>query len=719
MRGLNYGAALLVLLLVAPGTLPLVEEPPPDCPECVVRAVLLHDNTQNGRLVQTGIVLHPGDDPVEVAREACTATESKQVDCVGAVMAEIASRDYMARFHSAASGPTRVSPTSMSRHEKLTIVKRLRAFERPRRLLVIGAGPEAAFWHEMNGRSEGGFTCFIERALPPRDPQQFATTPATPNVAADMDMLKAERSMAGVPFIKVAYDVESALAPGREWSPLDHAEMSREIPSNFSILPWDVVVLYDICREESAPDGHQRCVQTYFEYAAERTIDDGYFFVQASTATAAEGGEKEVDERRATEKFAGRFEVNAHIGSQVPLRYFTSLERAPPRPLQSASRAATAALTSCIEEEYHRSWAAAAGRGSLDEPLPSLRHRAVAALTARGYSRVVGVLFCCRKRYTSVLLGYLQRNLRIHGGLLDHIVLFQYGTINDDASFPSWLATQPGFVARTECGVNTTFGCAYATLGHVDPNALFVKLDDDLLFLSDGAIEALVLTRCGVDGPAFVHGNGVNHLHTPFFHALAARDATRQHCTADASGTNGGGGGGSGACVADNTVRIGSGNWTFYGRDWQRPAKAQEQHSVFLARMTRHLPAAPRDAERPYLFGDVELSRCRCAAPQPGTGVCSAKGHFRTSINLVCFAWSDVADHLDLLQLNDEIAMTVYIPERGGHRSFVSGRALYVHAAFTPQRESDQWIGQLDEPRVLEGYAAVAAAYLSVPPPTG
>ena len=120
------------------------EEPLPDCQECVVRPVLLHDNTQNGRLVQTGIVLHPGDDPAAVAREACAATESQQADCVGAVVAEIASRDYMARFHAAASGPTRVSPTAMSRHEKLTIVKRLRAFERPRRLLVIGAGPEAA-----------------------------------------------------------------------------------------------------------------------------------------------------------------------------------------------------------------------------------------------------------------------------------------------------------------------------------------------------------------------------------------------------------------------------------------------------------------------------------------------------------------------------------------------------------------------------------------------
>ena len=41
-------------------------------------------------------------------------------------------------------------------------------------------------------------------------------------------------------------------------------------------------------------------------------------------------------------------------------------------------------------------------------------------------------------------------------------------------------------------------------------------------------------------------------------------------------------------------------------------------------------------------------------------------GFYRTSINLVAFAWTDVAPHLDLLQLNDEIAMTVHIPRRTG-----------------------------------------------------
>ena len=45
------------------------------------------------------------------------------------------------------------------------------------------------------------------------------------------------------------------------------------------------------------------------------------------------------------------------------------------------------------------------------------------------------------------------------------------------------LSTALGFVERTECGTNTTFGCAYGQLGEIDPFALFVKFVVDLFFL--------------------------------------------------------------------------------------------------------------------------------------------------------------------------------------------------------------------------------------------
>ena len=100
--------------------------------------ILLHDNT-NGKLTQTSFVAHPGDDPYEIAREVCVAIASATMeDCIQGVLVSLEEKDYMKRFQTVVSPSLRTSKTSMSRHEKLTILKRLRTFEKPRRLLVIG-----------------------------------------------------------------------------------------------------------------------------------------------------------------------------------------------------------------------------------------------------------------------------------------------------------------------------------------------------------------------------------------------------------------------------------------------------------------------------------------------------------------------------------------------------------------------------------------------------
>ena len=87
--------------------------------------------------------------------------------------------------------------------------------------------------------------------------------------------------------------------------------------------------------------------------------------------------------------------------------------------------------------------------------LPSPNQPFLALVQQQGYTRVIGVLFCCRKRYTSILQGYMQRNLRREGGLLDHIMLYNYGTMNDDPYYPAWLATQPGI--NHSVSLNTTY----------------------------------------------------------------------------------------------------------------------------------------------------------------------------------------------------------------------------------------------------------------------
>ena len=129
---------LIVLSLLLCLGVRISSSPSVDCPECVNIPILLHDIT-NGQLIQTSFVAHPGDDPYEIAREVCAAIASATMeDCIQGVLGSLDEKNYMKRFQTVVTPSLRTSKISMSRHEKLTILKRLRTFERPRRLLVIG-----------------------------------------------------------------------------------------------------------------------------------------------------------------------------------------------------------------------------------------------------------------------------------------------------------------------------------------------------------------------------------------------------------------------------------------------------------------------------------------------------------------------------------------------------------------------------------------------------
>jgi hypothetical protein len=143
----------------------------------------------------------------------------------------------------------------------------------------------------------------------------------------------------------------------------------------------------------------------------------------------------------------------------------------------------------------------------------------------------------------------------------------------------------------------------------------------------------------------------------------------------------------------------------YYGRDWQLPSLANKQHMLFIERMH----ANSTTAESLYHFPSFDISTCKCTRPQPGYGVCSNSGFYRTSINLVAFTWNDIKDHIDLLTLNDEIALSVYIPQRNGYHQLISGTALYAHAAFTPQRSS--LVSHMDEATILRGYHELSLRY--------
>lgn len=358
---------------------------------------------------------------------------------------------------------------------------------------------------------------------------------------------------------------------------------------------------------------------------------------------------------------------------------------------------------------------------------------------------------------------------------MDQYLVYNFGTEDGDEEYPAAVAAIPGFSPGKICP-GRLFFCAYESLGEFDPDAIFIKVDDDILFLAEGALEHLVWDKLDARDGAIVHGNGVNHMHAPYFHSILIRERGLDNSQ------------GSDAGVISNTTSASSGHMephieraryhhidkgndrranddgeedgavyslqnlldplhnrpvaapyvasliSLYGRSWQQAAVANAQHLLLLDVMygrtsldsagedayflrptstrdnqnkqamhdsdarvhrldgehnhdaafqakpstfTRYtepsifgsatgvsefvdplsaIDALPQSAkmrlrERQYWFESFDLNSCACTRPQPGYGVCSRGGFYRTSINLVAFSWRDIAPHLDLLEV--------------------------------------------------------------------
>lgn len=273
---------------------------PPDCPECINIPLMLSDTKRN---IMTNLIFHLGDAVERYSAEVCERIGGDSHQCSQSVSNTILKEDWIKSFNLVFSFHTGFQ---LSRHEILILIKRLRRFPSPRRLLVLGATyTDMLLWEQINGKEAGGYTCFVNRTF-----------------AKDNSM------SVDKPFVRVIYDVEKAIDPSRSYtSPRDAAEMSLENPANYSTIPWDVVLLYDLCKDDygqrAAPVTEMdmkttqaqmhleiSCSQKYLEYATQIVSDTGYVFLHtrpgsAMFRTSLYGLEN---------KFLYRHHISSHIG---------------------------------------------------------------------------------------------------------------------------------------------------------------------------------------------------------------------------------------------------------------------------------------------------------------------------------------------------------------------------------------------------------------------
>lgn len=146
-----------------------------------------------------------------------------------------------------------------------------------------------------------------------------------------------------------------------------------------------------------------------------------------------------------------------------------------------------------------------------------VRRRVQAAKEAKGMNVTV-VVFWGRRRYVSILVPYLERNLAVNGGVVDDVLLL-VGAPGMDRDGPSvttmdiinsLTSKYPGVMkALPMCKLKWT--CAYNAY-MTDKRTVYIKLDDDTVFIKDGTFEHLAYENLMSEDYLLYSANVVNHV---------------------------------------------------------------------------------------------------------------------------------------------------------------------------------------------------------------
>ncbi|KAI0190744.1 hypothetical protein EV127DRAFT_79727 [Xylaria flabelliformis] len=371
--------------------------------------------------------------------------------------------------------------------------------------------------------------------------------------------------------------------------------------------------------------------------------------------------------------------------------------------------------------------------------------------------KIIAMVFFGRKRYVDILDCYLQQNLASNGGYLDEVWFMVHTQDEHDIAWlHSLVKEKQGYkiVGNDECNKNNKkYGCLweYATAD----NTMYIKLDDDIIYIHQDAIPQLVHTRLAVPHAYGVSAHlvnspitGMEQFHhnaiypfvpdpnrTPSHNAseswrLSELDPYPQRKLERLKGKS------------DNSiiypkvpyrghpfVLISEDNFdllhTSMGRYDQNPGgdfiafspvwkswamAAQQQYSLLYNleknRISRYFfgrPATyPADAKGPDQNSTVAAPKREGKPPLGGEQIFDTQFR-RYNLNFVAVWGSDIKKHLPMDD-DDEDAITKSIPKKTGRPFIIDTRAVVGHFSFYTQAENirqtdllDRWRGFANE----------------------
>ncbi|KAI2621274.1 hypothetical protein GGR54DRAFT_600862 [Hypoxylon sp. NC1633] len=143
--------------------------------------------------------------------------------------------------------------------------------------------------------------------------------------------------------------------------------------------------------------------------------------------------------------------------------------------------------------------------------------------------QIVALVFYGRKRTVDFLDCYLLQNLAANGGYLDEIRFMVHTNKEEDVEYLKGLVSQrQEHYKIVEAGAceGSSYGCIWDSA--VEDDTIYVKIDDDIIFIHPDTIPQLVHTRIATPHPFAVSANLVNspltgyeHFHVGAIHAFA------------------------------------------------------------------------------------------------------------------------------------------------------------------------------------------------------
>ncbi|KFA46078.1 hypothetical protein S40293_07747 [Stachybotrys chartarum IBT 40293] len=129
---------------------------------------------------------------------------------------------------------------------------------------------------------------------------------------------------------------------------------------------------------------------------------------------------------------------------------------------------------------------------------------------------IMGLVFYGRRTTVSILDCYLRRNLVKNGGMLDGVIfLVRTKDSADLAVLDRMLEEEPDYVQWSVDLKHDGFATSYEL---IEDDVLYIKMDDDIVFVEDSAIPSLIQTKISRPDTFVVSANVVNQPMISWIH---------------------------------------------------------------------------------------------------------------------------------------------------------------------------------------------------------